>query len=60
MDGALWALAHIKDVIGIKGVLFWVLQLFVVPGGYCEAALRNYKANNRVKKQIQGKNKAKK
>ena len=34
--------------------------LFVVPGGYYEAVLRNYEANNRVKKQIRGKNKAKK
>ena len=33
--------------------------LFVVPGGHYEAVLRNYEANNRVKKQIQGKTKVK-
>ena len=59
MDGALWALAHIKDVIDIKGMLFWVLQLFVVPAGTTWVA-PVHKANNRVKKQIQGKTKAKK
>jgi hypothetical protein len=26
MDGASWALIHIKDIIDIKGVLFWVLH----------------------------------
>jgi hypothetical protein len=35
--------------------------LFVVPGGHhYEAVLRNYEANNRVKKQTQGKTKVKK
>jgi hypothetical protein len=34
--------------------------LFVVPGGYYEAVLRNYEANNRVKKQMQGETKVKK
>ena len=42
MDGALWVLAHIEGVIDIKGVLFLGTELFVVPGGYYEAVLRNY------------------
>ena len=33
--------------------------LFVVPGGCYEAVLRNYEANNRVKKQTQSKTKVK-
>ena len=42
MDGASWALTHIQDVIDIKGVLFYLgTTLFVVPGGYYEAVLRN-------------------
>jgi hypothetical protein len=28
MDGASWALTHIKGIIDIKGVLFWVLHFF--------------------------------
>jgi hypothetical protein len=50
MDGALWALIHMKGIVDIKGVFFWVLHFFVVPGGYYEVALRNYEANNRAKK----------
>jgi hypothetical protein len=64
VDDASWALTHIKDVIiDIKGgVLFWALHtLFEAPGGCCEAVLRNYdEANDRVKKQTQGKPKAQK
>ena len=59
MDGALWALAHVKDVIDIKGMLFSFLGTTRQITG-CYRGSTVHKANNRVKKQIQGKTKAKK
>jgi hypothetical protein len=52
-------LAHAKVVIDVEGVLFWALHFFVVPGGHHEAALRNYEANDRAKKQTRGATKVK-
>ena len=60
MGGASWVFVHVKGFIDIEGVLFLGATLFVVPGGCYEAVLRNYEANNRVKKQTQGKTKVKK